>query len=236
MGRAFEFRKSRKLKRWSTMSKSFTKLSKEIQISVKENGPSPESNSKLRALIQNAKSINMPKENIERAINKSVNKTKDNLKKIFLEGYAPFGIAILVEAITDNNNRTVANIRSYFKKENGELGKSGSVDYLFNKIAYFEISNNTVDLEKIELELIDFGLLEIISKKKYSTIIGSYENFNSLQLELEKREVEIVNSGFDKIPNNLISIDEEKKNLIIKLINIIENDEDVQNVYHNLNI
>jgi len=236
MGRAFEFRKSRKLKRWSTMSKSFTKLSKEIQISVKENGPSPETNYKLRALIQNAKSINMPKENIERAINKSINISKDNLKKNFFEGFGPFGIAILVEAITNNNNRTVANIRSYFKKANGELGKSGSVEYLFKKIVYFEISNNKIDLEKIELELIDYGLLEIISKKKYSTIIGYYENFNSLQLELEKREVEIINSGFNKIPNNFISINKEKKNLIIKLINMIENDEDVQNVYHNLNI
>jgi len=218
------------------MSKSFTKLSKEIQISVKENGPSPESNSKLRALIQNAKSINMPKENIERAINKSINKSKDNLKKIFLEGYGPFGIAILVEAITDNNNRTVANLRSYFKKGNGELGKTGSVEFLFKKIVYFEISNNEIDLEKIELELIDYGLLEIISKKKYSTIIGSYENLNSLQIELEKREIKIINSGFDRIPNNLISVDKEKKDLIIKLINIIENDDDVQNVYHNLNI
>ena len=161
MGRAFEFRKSRKLKRWSAMSKSFTKLSKEIQISVKENGPSPDSNSRLRALIQNAKSVNMPKDNIDRAINKSINKSKDNLKKIFLEGYGPFGIAILVEAITDNNNRTVANIRSYFKKENGTLGKSGTVEYLFKKIIYFEISNTGINHDEIELELIDYGLLEI---------------------------------------------------------------------------
>lgn len=236
MGRAFEFRKSRKLKRWSAMSKSFTKLSKEIQISVKENGPSPDSNSRLRALIQNAKSVNMPKDNIDRAINKSINKSKDNLKKIFLEGYGPFGIAILVEAITDNNNRTVANIRSYFKKENGTLGKSGTVEYLFKKIIYFEISNTGINNDEIELELIDYGLLEIIVKKKYSLIIGSFENFNSLQLEIEKRKIEIINSGFDRIPNNLISVDKNKKDLILELINVIENDPDVQNVYHNLNI
>tara|TARA_B100000941_G_scaffold289542_1_gene269144 strand:+ start:141 stop:851 length:711 start_codon:yes stop_codon:yes gene_type:complete len=236
MGRAFEFRKSRKLKRWSAMSKSFTKLSKEIQISVKENGPSPDSNSRLRALIQNAKSVNMPKDNIDRAINKSINKSKDNLKKIFLEGYGPFGIAILVEAITDNNNRTVANIRSYFKKENGTLGKSGTVEYLFKKIIYFEISNTGINHDEIELELIDYGLLEIIVKKKYSLIIGSFENFNSLQLEIEKRKIEIINSGFDRIPNNLISVDKNKKDLILELINVIENDPDVQNVYHNLNI
>ena len=236
MGRAFEFRKARKLKRWSSMAKTFTRIGKDISVAVKEGGPNPESNSRLRAVIQNAKAANMPKENITRAIKNASEKNTENYKEVVLEGYGPHGIAIIIDCITDNNNRTVANIRSYFKKENGELGKSGSVEYLFKKIVYFEISNNKIDLEKIELELIDYGLLEIISKKKYSTIIGSYENFNSLHLELEKRKVEIINLGFDKIPNNLISIDKEKKKLIVKLINIIEDDEDVQNVYHNLNI
>ena len=131
MGRAFEFRKARKMKRWSAMSKAFTRIGKDIVIAVKEGGPDPDSNSKLRAVIQNAKSVNMPKDNIERAIKKASEKSTENFKELLLEGYAPHGVAILIEAATDNNNRTVANIRSYFNKFDGSLATSGSVDFLF---------------------------------------------------------------------------------------------------------
>ena len=161
MGRAFEFRKARKLKRWSVMAKTFTRLGKDIYICVKEGGPDPENNSRLRALIQNAKAANMPKDNIERAIKKATEKNTVNYKEILFEGYAPYGIAILVETATDNNNRTVANIRSYFNKAGGNLGTSGSVEFMFTHFCNFRINQNNVDIEKIELEFIDFGVEEV---------------------------------------------------------------------------
>ncbi|MCA1762442.1 MAG: YebC/PmpR family DNA-binding transcriptional regulator, partial [Flavobacteriales bacterium] len=171
MGRAFEFRKERKMKRWAKMSKQFTRLGKDIVMAVKEGGSDPESNSKLRAVIQNCKAVNMPKDNIERAIKRASDKDQEDYKEVVFEGYAPHGIAVLIETATDNNTRTVANVRSYFNKCNGSMGTSGSVEFLFEHKCYFKIAKGENDLEELELELIDFGADEIFEEEDDTIMI-----------------------------------------------------------------
>ena len=234
MGRAFEFRKARKLKRWSAMAKIFTRLGKDISICVKEGGPDPENNSRLRALIQNAKAANMPKDNIERAIKKATEKNTVNYKEIIFEGYAPYGIAILVETATDNNNRTVANIRSYFNKAGGNLGTSGSVEFMFTHFCCFRINQSNLDIEKIEFEFIDFGVEEVFVEDKEMNLYGSFEHYGEIQRELENRNFKILSSGFERIPQLVKTLEYEKKKKVIELIEKIEEDSDVQNVYHTL--
>ena len=189
MGRAFEFRKARKMKRWSAMAKTFTRIGKDIVMAVKEGGADPDNNSRLRAVIQNAKAANMPKENVERAIKKASDKDSGDFKEVLFEGYAPHGIAVLVETATDNNNRTVANIRSYFNKANGNLGTAGSV-----------------------------------------------ESFGEVQKQLENRTFEILSSGFERIPQTTKALSKEAEEEVLQLIERIEEDDDVQNVYHTLDI
>jgi len=210
MGRAFEFRKARKMKRWSNMAKTFTRIGREIIIAVKDLGPDPISNSKLRAIIQNAKAANMPKENIERAIKKASEKSTEDFKEVLLEGYAPHGIAILVEAATDNNNRTVANIRSYFNKCDGNLATSGSVDFLFKHLCFFQIKDEGLDIEELELDLIDFGAIDLSKSESEISITANFQNFGSIQKELEKRKLEITSSDFEREAINLKDLDEEK--------------------------
>ena len=234
MGRAFEFRKARKLKRWSTISKTFTRLSKEIIISVKENGSDPSNNSKLRALIQNAKAANMPKDNIERAIKKANDDDNENYIEIIFEGYGPYGVAILIETATNNNNRTVANIRSYFNKLNGNLGTAGSVDFMFNHICNFRIKSENIVPEEIELEFIDYGLEEIEVENNEILLYAPFNNFGSIQKALELKEIEIISSSFERIPKNILLISSDKRDEVLKLIEKIEEDEDVQNVYSNI--
>lgn len=236
MGRAFEFRKARKLKRWSAMAKTFTKIGKDIVISVKEGGPDPNNNSGLRAVIQNAKAANMPKENIERAIKKASDKTTENFKEVLFEGYAPYGIAILVETATDNNNRTVANVRSYFNKCNGNLGTSGSVEFMFDRTCNFRITAEGVNIEDIEFEFIDFGVEEVFEDEDGILLYASFEHFGKIQKELEDRSLEILSSGFDRIPQVTNQLLNEPQKEVLKLIEIIEGDDDVQNVYHTLDI
>ena len=236
MGRAFEFRKARKLKRWSAMAKIFTRLGKDISMCVKEGGSDPENNSRLRALIQNAKVANMPKENIERAIKKATEKNTVNYKEIIFEGYAPYGIAILVETATDNNNRTVANIRSYFNKAGGNLGTSGSVEFMFTHFCNFRIDQKNLDVEKIELEFIDFGVEEVFVADNEINLYASFEHYGKIQKELENRNLEILFSGFERIPQSVNTLEYEQKNEVIELIEKIEQDDDVQNVYHTLDI
>ena len=235
MGRAFEFRKARKMKRWSAMSKAFTRIGKDIVISVKEGGPDPNSNSKLRAVIQNAKTVNMPKDNIERAIKRASDKSFGSYKEILFEGYAPSGVAVLVETATDNNTRTVANIRSYFNKHNGNLGTSGSVAFMFDHTCNFKIKNNNIDLENLELYLIDFGVEEVFKEEDGILIYGPFDSFGEIQKALESMDKEIISSGFDRIPKTLKKVAEEEKIEIEKLLEKIENDDDVQNVFHNMN-
>ena len=235
MGRAFEFRKARKMKRWSAMSKAFTRIGKDIVMAVKEGGADPDSNSKLRAVIQNAKSVNMPKDNIERAIKRASDKNQGDYKEVLFEGYGPHGIAILVETATDNNTRTVANIRSYFSKCNGNLGTSGSVVFMFDHICNFKVERQDLDIEELELELIDFGVEELFIEENEILIYAPFECYGVIQSELEKREIIINSSGFDRIPNITKEIKKEEEIADIdKLLEKIETDDDVQNVYHTM--
>ena len=234
MGRAFEFRKARKMKRWSNMAKTFTRIGREIIIAVKDSGPDPASNSKLRAIIQNAKAANMPKDNIERAIKKASETSTENFKEVLLEGYAPFGIAILIETATDNNNRTVANIRSYFNKCDGNLATSGSVEFLFNRLCFFQIKDVGLDIEELELELIDFGVIDLSKSENEISITAKFEDFGSIQKELERREFEIKSIEFEREAITLKNLKEEERVQVEKLLALVDEDEDVQNVYHNM--
>ena len=236
MGRAFEFRKARKMKRWSAMAKIFTRIGKDIVMAVKEGGPDPNNNSRLRAVIQNAKAANMPKENVERAIKKASDKSAENYKEVLFEGYAPHGIAILVETATDNNNRTVANLRSYFNKCNGNFSTSGSVEFMFDRSCNFRIPAEVVDLEELELEFIDFGVEEVFEDEDGVLIYAPFENFGAIQKELEKRSIEILSSGFERIPHITKQLSKEHQEEVLKLIEKIEEDDDVQNVYHAMEI
>jgi YebC/PmpR family DNA-binding regulatory protein len=235
MGIAFEFRKARKMKRWSAMAKTFTRIGKDIVMAVKDGGASIETNSKLRAVIQNAKAANMPKDNIERAIKRASDKSTGNFKEILFEGYGPYGIAVIVETASDNNNRTVANIRSYFNKYGGNLGTAGSVEFMFDRVCNFKIKTE-INLEELELDFIDFGVDEVIQDDDGDVILySSFENYGSIQKEIESRSIEIVSSEFERIPKQMKELSEEKKEEVNILIEKIEEDDDVQTVFHNMN-
>ncbi len=234
MGRAFEFRKARKMKRWAAMSKAFTRIGKDIVMAVKEGGPDPDTNARLRAVIQNAKAVNMPKDNIERAIKRASDKNQGDYKEVLFEGYAPHGIAVLIETATDNNTRTVANIRSYFNKCNGSLGTSGSVEFMFDHTCNFRINGEGIDPEELELEMIDFGAEEVFADDDGILIYAPFENFGSIQKELESRGIEILSSGFERIPQVTKELSPEEIEDVEKLLEKIEEDDDVQNVYHTM--
>ena len=236
MGRAFELRKARTMKRWSAMAKTFTRIGKDIVIAVKDGGPDPISNSRLRAVIQNAKAANMPKDNIERAIKKASDKSTENYKEILFEGYGPHGVAVLVETASNNNNRTVANIRSYFNKANGSLGVSGSVEFMFERTCNFQLVKDDLDPEELEFEFIDFGVEEVFIDQDDIFLYASFENFGDIQGELEKRNIKILSSNFERIPKVLKKLNSDQKQDIEKLIERIEEDDDVQNVYHSMDI
>ena len=245
MGRAFEFRKERKFKRWGHMAKTFTKIGKEITIAVKNGGPDVTGNPRLRALLQTARSENMPKENIERAIKKATDKDQADYKEVVYEGYGPHGVAILVETATDNTNRTVANVRGYFNKFGGNLGTSGSVSFMFDHKCVFKIKNRPdIDLEELELELIDFGADEVFvdefenkdgETEEVVTIYGEYTAFNNIQKYIEDKGYELVSAGFDRFPNGEMKhLGAEERVELDKLLEKLEEDDDVQNVFHNL--
>ena len=216
------------------MSKAFTRIGKDIVIAVKEGGPNPDTNSRLRAVIQNAKSVNMPKANIERAIKKASDKSQGDFKEVLFEGYAPHGIAILVETTTDNNTRTVANIRSYFNKCNGSLGTSGSVVFMFDHTCNFRINPENINLEELELELIDHGVEEVFEDDDGILIYAPFESFGTIQSALEDQNIEILSSGFERIPQITNKISKEQAEDVEKLLEMIEEDDDVQNVYHTM--
>ena len=236
MGRAFEFRKARKMKRWSAMAKTFTRIGKDIVMSVKEGGSDPNNNSRLRAVIQNAKAANMPKENVERAIKKASDKNTGDFKEVLFEGYAPHGIAVLVETATDNNNRTVANIRSYFNKLNGSLGTTGSVEFMFDHSCNFRINPNDLEVDEIELEFIDYGVDEVFKDEDGIVLYAPFEYYGIIQKELEKRNFEILSSDFERTPQVIKQLSIDKQKEVLLLIEKIEDDEDVQNVYHSMEI
>tara|TARA_B100000945_G_scaffold312926_1_gene308141 strand:- start:135 stop:878 length:744 start_codon:yes stop_codon:yes gene_type:complete len=238
MGRAFEFRKARKMKRWSKMAKTFTRIGKDIVIAVKEGGADPESNSRLRQVMQNAKAANMPKENVLRAIKKASSKETENYEEISLEGYGPHGIAIFIDCATNNNNRTVADVRSYFNKCDGNLGTNGSLEFIFSRKGVFIINKKDVkiEIEEFEMELIDGGLEKMEINEEEITAYCNFLDFNNLQLKIEELNVEIKNSELQRIPNNtkIISAEEAKK--VLKLLDLLEENDDVQNVFHNMEL
>ena len=245
MGRAFEFRKERKLKRWGHMARTFTKLGKEITVAVKQGGPDVTGNPRLRALIAEARTEQMPKENIERAIKKATESKQGDFKEVVYEGYGPFGIAYLVETATDNTTRTVANVRSYFTKCGGTLGTSGSVSFMFDHKCVFRIkSKEGVDLEELELELIDYGVDELFEEEvedkdgnisKEICIYGDYTSYGTIQKYIEDNGYELVSGGFERIPTTeLKEVTPEQRASLDKLTGLLEDDEDVTNVYTTL--
>ena len=235
MGRAFEYRKARKLKRWGNMSRTFTKIGKEITIAVKAGGPDPQANSRLRALMANAKAANMPKDTVDRAIKKATDKDASDYKEIVYEGYGPFGIAIVVETATDNNTRTVANVRSYFNKFGGNLGTSGSLSFMFEHKCVFHIKpKDGVSLEDLELELIDYGVDELDQDEDDIVIYGAFVENSNIQKYLEDNGFEITSSEFVRIPNDTKEVTAEQRETLEKLLEKFEDDDDVQNVFHNM--
>ena len=233
MGRAFEFRKARKMKRWGKMAVTFTRIGKEISIAVKEGGPDPENNSRLRMAIKNAKSENMPKDRVDAAIKKASDKDSSNYEEILYEGKGPFGLSLMIETATDNINRTVANIRAVFNRNNGELGTSGSQEFNFDRKCIFTINLKENDIEELELELIDFGLEEIEQVEDETLIYTAFTDFGNMQKGLEELDIEIVSVDIERIPHHTITLNDAQKDEVNLLIEKLEEDEDVQNVFHN---
>ena len=234
MGRAFEFRRARKEKRWDWMAKTFTKIGKEISIAVKQGGSDPENNPRLRTLIQNAKTNNMPKDRVESAIKRAASKDDKGYEEVIYEGYGPYGVAILVETATDNPTRTVANIRMYFNRGGGTLGKTGSLDFIFTRKGVFKIDAAGIDKDELELEMIDFGVEEIFADEDGIVMYAPFESFGAIQKELENRSIEILSSGFERIPQVTKELSPEQVADVEKLLEKIEEDDDVMNVYHTM--
>ena len=236
MGRAFEFRKARKMKRWSKMAKTFTRIGKDIVIAVKDGGASPETNSRLRQVMQNAKAANMPKDNVLRAIKKASSKDTANYEEISLEGYAVNGIAVFVDCATNNNNRTVADVRSYFSKCDGALGTNGSLEFIFNRKGVFTIEKEKIksSLEDLEMDLIDGGLEELEIDEEAITVYCDFTDFSNMQNKIEDLGIEIQNSELQRIPITTKNISASEAEKVIKLLDLLEENNDVQQVFHNM--
>lgn len=235
MGRAFEYRKATKMKRWGNMARVFTKLGKQITIAVREGGHEADTNPRLRVLIQQAKKENMPKDNVERAIKKASSRDEADYKEMVYEGYGPHGIAIVIETATDNPTRTVGNIRSYFNKHGGSLGTTGSLEFLFDhKCVFHVIKKEGLELEELELELIDFGVDELMEDEGEVILYGEFTAYSAIQKYLEENGYEITAAEFERIPNDLKTVTEEQRASLNKLLDKIEDDDDVQNVFHNM--
>ncbi|MEZ4954921.1 MAG: YebC/PmpR family DNA-binding transcriptional regulator [Saprospiraceae bacterium] len=237
MGRAFEYRKARKMKRWANMAKSFTRVGREIAIAVKEGGGDPEYNPRLRMAIQNAKAANMPKTNVDNAIAKALGKDSASYTEIVYEGYAPHGIAVLVETATDNSTRTVANVRHVFSKYGGSLGTSGSVDYMFSRKGVFTISKDAVgDLEEFEFEMIDNGLEEMKVEEEDLILYCDFADYGTLSKALDDKGIELKESKLDRISSMKKQLSDEEVEDVIKLIEKMEEDEDVLQVFHTMDM
>ncbi len=237
MGRAFEFRKARKMKRWGNMAKTFTRIGKQISIAVKTGGPDPDNNSALRAIIATARHENMPKDNVERAIKNAMGKDQKDYKEMTYEGYGPFGIAVFVETLTDNTTRTVANVRSVFTKFGGTLGTSGSLDFMFSHKCQFTISDKGVAMDELILELIDYGVedeYDVDEEEKEITLYGDPKSYAAIQKYLEENDFEVKAAEFVRIPNDLKDVTPEQRETIEKIVERLEDDDDVQAVYTNM--
>ena len=239
MGRIFEVRKATMFARWDKMAKQFTRIGKEIALAVKSGGPDPNTNAALRRCFQNAKSVNMPKDRVEAAIKRAMGKEMDNMVEVLYEGYAPHGVAVLIETATDNTTRTVANVRACFNKGNGNLGTSGSVSFQFKKMGVFKLKPEGLNMEDLELELIDHGLDDLgegVGEHGEPLIVlhVAFNDFGNMQRELESRNIVPVSAEVEWIPTTTVSLPEDQAQDVLKLVDKLEQDDDVQKVFHNL--
>ena len=235
MGRIFEVRKSSMFARWDKMAKNFTRIGKEIAIAVKASGPDPDNNPALRRCYLNARAVGMPKDRVEAAIKRAMGKDTSNYEEIMYEGYAPHGVAVLVETATDNPTRTVANVRMHFTKAQGSLGTTGSVAFGFTHMAEFKIKGEGVNVDDLEFELIDFGLEEIGEDAEGNIIIRTaFNEYGNMSKALEEKKIEVISAELTWIPSNTMELNEEQSNDVLKLVENLEQDDDVQKVYHNL--
>ena len=235
MGRIFEVRKSTMFARWDRMAKAFSRIGKEIAIAVKAAGPEPDNNPSLRRCILNAKSVNMPKDRVDAAIKRAMGKDKTDYEEVVYEGYAPHGVAVMIDTATDNTTRTVANLRMHFTKCGGSLGNSGSVGFLFNRVGEFKIKNTGQDLEELELELIDFGLEEVGEDSEGHIIIRSaFNEFGNMAKALDDKGMDVISSELKRIPTTTVELSDEHAKEVLELIDRLEQDEDVQKVFHNM--
>ncbi|MFZ9939694.1 MAG: YebC/PmpR family DNA-binding transcriptional regulator [Bacteroidetes bacterium] len=234
MGRAFEYRKARKMARWGKMSRIFPRISKEITMATKAGGPDPENNSRLRVAIQNAKGALMPKDRVEAAIKRATNKDEKDYEEVVYEGYGPHGVAIVVETATDNPTRTVANVRHLFSKYGGSMGTTGSLSFLFERKGIFRIKAEGLSLEDLELELIDYGAEDVRAEDDEVVVMAAFADFGQMQKALETRGLPVISSELQRIPLSFTELSEAQEEEAMKLIEFLEEDEDVQNVFHNL--
>lgn len=236
MGRAFEYRKAAKMKRWAGMAKAFTKVGREINIAIREGGADPDYNPRLRLAINNAKAVNMPKANVDAAIKRATDKDTSAYEEVAFEGYGPHGVAVFVEATSDNNNRTVANIRHIFSKYGGSLGVNGSVDYMFERKGQFIVKEEHFagDLEELELELIDFGLESIEQEDDEINLYTAFEDFATLRDELEKRQIDVAKAELIRLPTHTKKLPDDEVDAVVTLIEKLEEDDDVANVFHTM--
>lgn len=235
MGRIFEVRKSTMFARYDRMAKQFSRIGKEIAIAVKKGGADPNNNPMLRRVIQNGKSVNMPKDRIEAAIKNALGKDTSDYAEVLYEGYAPHGVAVLVVTATDNTTRTVANVRSHFNKGGGTLGNSGSVGFLFKHLGVFKLAPEGLDMDDMELDLIDYGLEEVGEDSEGNIIVRcGFTDFGNMQAALEERGITPISSELEWLPLNTVQVSEEQSEDVFKLIERVEQDDDVQHVFHNM--
>ncbi len=239
MGRIFEVRKATMFARWDKMAKQFTRIGKEIALAVKAGGPDQNTNAALRRCFQNAKAVNMPKDRVEAAIKRAMGKEMDNMEEVLYEGYAPHGVAVLIETATDNTTRTVANVRACFNKGNGNLGTSGSVSFQFKKMGVFKLKPEGLNMDDLELELIDHGLDELgegtgENGEPLIVLHVAFNDFGNMQKELESKNLTPVSAEVEWIPTTTVSLSEEDAQEVLKLVDKLEQDDDVQKVFHNL--
>ena len=236
MGRVFEKRKHKMFARFAKMAKTFTRIGKEIVMAAKQGGGDPDTNARLRLVIQNAKAVNMPKANIDAAIQRAINKDTKDYEEMIYEGYGPHGVAVVIETATDNPTRTVANVRLCFSKAGGALGKTGSLDFMFDRKGIFEVEIGNRNLEELELELIDAGLEEIDQDDNKVIITVPFKEFGNMQKALEERKINVVSTDNERVPNTHKEVTEEQAAEVQKLIDLLEEDDDVQNVFHNMTV
>jgi YebC/PmpR family DNA-binding regulatory protein len=236
MGRVFEKRKYKMFARYDKMAKAFTRIGKEIAIAVKQSGPDPGGNPRLRAAIQNAKSVNMPKDRVDAAIKRASSKDEKDYEEVIYEGYGPNGVAILLECATDNPTRTVANVRMYFNRGGGALGKTGSLDFVFSRKGLFKFDPTGLDLDEMELELIDYGLEDIaVDEENIGYIYTGFQDYGGMQKILEEKGIKLISSELTRVPlSHVEPPSEEAENEILEMVAKMEEDDDVQNVYHNI--